>query len=477
MFRLFSLTPCTHLQPHFLQNGVPPPRGMPFKVPGMSAPSQLHIQSDEPILPPGTPDTPHGEIHHMNEQDFTTPGGVYGAIGSSMTTSTGVGLGGANSFLSRSLPSSSMGMGLSYSNSPLSSPRLPHPPPPLNMKVRPSSDIWVPHFGSGPRMTAHHHMPQVVPPHPGPSFGLPPSSFPPLPPPQQQQHNHIQHHHHHQHQPTASYPHVLPHGGHKPPADPHMIPRVTMGDHQHHSDAVGGIFVPNMGIRHSFGGDDYRIGNVNGVPPVHHKRWSVPSFSHVPQPAVSTHFSSYPMQRSQGDQPHVPPPPPPPGVGGGVWSKPSSSSLPSMETRSLGGGGPSVNGLPSGFDQGLPNNMYGQGGGGILSLSDPWASHWAAPSGGPGFSSPPPLSQTNGPVHSSGSRSDVGRGKGSSNVSDPSWTSSVASGGSEEELEGNSPSASDMGTELFQLMKSLDINSEHMQSLKVWCTCFTTVVI
>lgn len=415
----------------------------------------------------------------MNEQDFTAPGGVYGAIGSSMPSSSGVGLGGSNSLLSRSLPSS-MGMGLSYTNSPLS-PHLPHPPPapPPNMKVRPSSDIWVPNFGSGgPRMAAHHHMSQVVPPHHGPSFALPPPSFPPpLPPPpqqqqQQQQHNHIQHHHHHHPQHTASFPHVLPPGGHKPPSDHHMIPRVTMGDHQHHSDAVGGIFVPNMGIRHSFG-DDYRIGNGNGAPPVHHKRWSVPSFSHIPQPAVSTHFSSHQMQRGQGEQPYAPPPPGPPGGGvggGGVWSKPYPSSLPAMENRSLGGGGPSVNGQPSGFDQNLSNKLYGQSGasGGILSLSDPWATHWAAP-GGPGFSSPPPLSLSNGPIHSSGSQGDVGSGggKGSSSISDPSWASSVAPGSSEEELEGNSPANSDGGTELFQLMKSLDINSEHMESLKV----------
>ena len=131
-----------------------------------------------------------------------------------------------------------------------------------------------------------------------------------------------------------------------------------------------------------------------------------------------------------------------------------------------------MNGQTSSFDHNLTNKMYGQtggGGGGILSINDPWAQHWAAPSGGPGFSSSPPLSQANGPVHLSGSQGDGGGEKGSSNISDPSWTSSVAPGGGEEELEGNSPESSDGGMELFQLMKSLDINSEHMQSLKVCC--------
>ena len=435
---------------------------MPFKVSAIHPPPSHNIQSDNLMRPPGTPDTPHGENHPINEQEFGPSGSVYGPIGSS----TGMGVTGSSaSLLSRSLSSTHNSMVLSYTNSPLS-PRLLHPAPPPNMKVHPSSDIWVPHLGSGPRMTGPHPMSQVPPPHHGPSYGVHPHSFPgqmASMQQQQQQHNHVHHTHHHQH--TTSYPHVIHPGGHKHPPDaPHMMSRVTMGDHQHHPDgSMGGVFIPpNVGIRHGYGGggDDYGMGNGNRV----HKRWSVPSFSHVPQPAV-TQFSSHQMQRGHGDHPHTVPPPG--GIGGGVWSKPAHSSLPAMETRSLESG---INGQPSGFEPHFSNTMYSQGGGGgggLLSLSDPWASHWSAPSsGGPGFSNPPSLNQSNGPVYSGGNRGDGGM-KVSVGASDPSWTSAQGPGSSEEELEVNSPSQLDGVTELFRLMKSLDINFEHIQSLKV----------
>ncbi len=459
------------IQPHLPQNGSIP-RSMPFKVSSIpSQPPHNTIQSDDLMRPPGTPDTPHGENHPMNEQEFGGSGSVYGPIGPNMTSnSSGASSAsvGSGSLLSRSI-SGSHGVGVSYTNSPLS-PHLPHPAPPPNMKVHSSSEIWMPHFGSNPRMTGPPHpISQVAPPHHGQSFAVgPPPSFPTQMTSlqQQQQHNHIHHHHHHQQAP--SYPHVINPGGHKHlPEAPHLISRMAVGggDHQHISD--GGMFVnPNVGVRHGYGSDDYRMGNGNRIGAVH-KRWSVPSYSHVPQP-VSSQYSTHQVQ--QRELPHAPQPTLHGGGigGGGVWSKPGHSSLPVMETRSMES---VINGQPSAFEPHLSNNMYGSqgvGGGSLLSLSDPWGSRWSASSGNPGFPNPP-LTQSNGPVHHAGG----GRGEGSMKVSvggsDSSWTPAPPGpGSSEEELEVNaSPSESDGVTELYKLMKSLDINYEHIQSLKV----------
>ena len=133
------------------------------------------------------------------------------------------------------------------------------------------------------------------------------------------------------------------------------------------------------------------------------------------------------------------------------------------------GGGGDVNGQYMGFND---NRSFGNKvRGGALSLSDPWSSpRWPSPAGG-GFPSPPPT-QFNGlaslPVTTQQSQDEatptsrsVKTGRSVSCVTEPSWSSLVREIG--EEVGG----ASIGGTDLVQLMKSLDISSEHMQSLKV----------
>ena len=337
----------------------------------------------------------------------------------------------------------------------------------------------MPHFGSGPRMSGPHLISQVAPTHHGPSYAIAPPSFPAqMSSIQQPQRNPIHHHHHHQQQHAPAYPRIVPPGGHKHlPDASHVISRLGVGDHQQHiSDgSVGGVFVPpSMGMRHGgYSGEEYRIGNGNRAQAIH-KRWSVPSYTHVPQPSVTSQFSSHQIQRGPGEQPRAVPPPG--GIGGGVWSKPSHSSLPTMETRPLESG---MNGQPSGFEPHLSNNIYGQGvgGGGLLSLNDPWGSRWSAPLGGAGFNSNT-IGQPNGPIHPGNSRNDVDM-KISVRSSETSWAPPPSGpGSSEEELEVNSLSEQDGVTELYQLMKSLNINNDHIQSLKVsWCVCARTRVL
>lgn len=344
----------------------------------------------------------------MGDQDFSAPGGVYGPIGSNMPSSSGP-----------HTVVSTMAIRLGYDYSPLSSPRLPHPPPlPGKMKRHPS-DIWIPppYGGPGPRM---HHVAQVIP--SPPPFGLP---FPPQP-------------HHH-----APFPQVIQ--GPKPSDPAHNLQRGAVG---HPPKPHGESPVPNMRMRHGMPEDlGFRMGN--GAP-AHLKRWSVPSFP-------------------GGQPPYFPP-----GVGdhtwGPGWPKQGVGLGPGpVGNKAVGGG---MNGQPSCFGDVMHGNPYGNKiGGNTMSLSDTWAPHWTVPPGGQGFPSPP-TSRFNGlslPVtQSQEDRRKVKAGRSISCVTEPSWSSLSR------ELEMTDRSAAG-GADLQQLMKSLDIGSEHMQSLKVKtaCTCLT----
>ncbi len=235
----------------------------------------------------------------------------------------------------------------------------------------------------------------------------------------------------------------------------------------------------DMGMRHGESGGS-GMGNGNGAQPS--KRWSVPSFPHggppvyVPGPhqgqgvgdAHHHHHAHPPMQQQQQQQQQQPP--------WGGWPKHGGKAV-----------GSDVNGQYMGFsdNRSFRNKVAGN----ALSLSDPWSSpHWAAPpagggGGGGGFPSPQPT-HYNGlalPVSSQQSQEDTGTGSGGNSsrvktgrsvscVTEPSW-SSLASREVGEEVGG----AAIGGTDLVQLMKSLDISSEHMQSLKV-CTCMSASV-
>ena len=375
--------------------------------------------------PPGTPDTPHGETHHIGDQDFSGPGGVYGPIGSNMPSSGG-GL------------VSSISMRPSYDSSPLSSPRLPHPP---RMKMVPS-DIWMPppgpphHFGGppGPRV---HHVTQVLPSPGPPPFGLP---FPPPPPPH------------------APFPQVIQ--SIKPSDSAHMLQRTTSVGagypQKQHAHGDGNGPVPNLGMRHASMPEEgsYRVGS-GGAPT---KRWSMPSFPGGQAPYLP------PGPGGQGEHTW--------GTGGGGWPK-------QQQQHGLGiGGHPGPVGnkavganvsAQSGFTtEPIHSKLYG---GSALSLTgsgDPWASsHWAVPQGGARGYASPAVSRFNGP----GSQVQVQEkrkvkvSRSVSCVTEPSWTSLGLVGAAETEgkVQGGGCGAGD----LQQLMKSLDISSEHMQALKV----------
>ena len=353
-----------------------------------------------------TPDTPHGENHPLNDQDFTGLGGVYGAIGSNMPSSSG--------------PPSSVGMRPSYNHSPLSSPRLPHPPP-LPPNVHPA-DIWIPPYQQGHRM---HHVAQVI---PSPqAFRIPP--FP----------SH--------HAPFRGMP------APKPSLDSaHMMQRANMPHQQRPGDG-------HVGMRHNMGSDSNTYGVGNGAP-AYHKRWSVPSY---PQ------GGGYPPHQGQGvdlqQQQHW-------GAAGG-W--PKQGGAPPMRTKTVGG---NVNGQYSGLGENKTRGNKIAGGVGGLPMNDPWASHWTTP-GGPGFPTPPPppppqQGHYNGlplPTTSQGPRDKTSKpktGRSVSCVTEP-WNAlsreiglevGGTSGGGQFERRPAS-------TDLLNLMKSLDIGSEHMQSLKV----------
>ena len=136
------------------------------------------------------------------------------------------------------------------------------------------------------------------------------------------------------------------------------------------------------------------------------------------------------------------------------------------------------NGQYSGFsDMGQSKQHGSRVGGNSLSMSDPWSSHWAVHPGGPAFPNPPPSARYNGlslPSNPQGHSTKEKRSKGGktgrsvSCVTEP-WSAlmgvaEVGEGGGQAGGKGVVAAA---GTDLLQLMKSLDIGSEHMQSLKV----------
>ena len=374
------------------------------------------------MVTPGSPDTPHGENHPMNDQDFSTPGGVYGAIGSNMPSG---GIGAAPSSSTRSLPST-VGIGAPY-NSPLSSPRLPHPPPAL----KGHSDIWIPPFGAtGPRVPHTQMVPTR------PAFGLPP--FP-------QQLNH----HPHPHFPLQV---MGPVGMTKPSSDSHMLQRAAMGQQLQQKPPAGVAGGIGESItRRSFGEESSAHRNGNVVQ--QHKRWSVPNYPHNAPPPVFQ-----PNNRGDVHQPW------------GAWNNQTFQGGPGSN-KVMGVG---VNGHYS-LEQPLHSNQYNQVGSNALSMSDPWSPKWSVPPS-PGFPGPR-FSHHNGPalpistaapaVCQPGEPSRVGKlkvGRSLSCVTEPSWISLEDEMGFEVT---RSNSEGGGGTDLLQLLKSLDISSEHVQSLKV----------
>lgn len=230
-----------------------------------------------------------------------------------------------------------------------------------------------------------------------------------------------------------------------------------------------------MGMRHSLGDDSgsgyYKMGNGS----VSHKRWSVPSFP-------------------GGQPPFLPPNQGLGGQGGGepVWGWPKQGAgppLPPPHGPGLAGNkamGGSMNGQYSGFGDAMSAKPCGgKMGGSSLSLSDPWSPHWTVPPAGPGYPSPPPgpprfngislpgppASSSQGTQEKRGAGSKVKTGRSISCVTEPSWSSLSQEIGLEVGVaQGKDKGQGTVGAggaDLLQLMKSLDISSEHMQSLKV----------
>ncbi len=367
----------------------------------------------------------------MTEQDFSTVPSGLGPIGTGAPHSR-VGTDGGvpvPSISGAGVPHSRVGAdggggggGPVYSNNGF---RLPHPPPPmppLNMKI--PSEIWISPYRAGPRV---HHMPPQMISQPPPTYGHP---F--LPPP--------------------NHPSPFPSGGmHKSDPSHHtMLQRVGSGGgggggggtalgHQQKPPGPHGDpgMVPNMGMRHSFGegSDGYRVDLANGNPVYHQKRWSVPNFPYSPPPPP------YPPNQGQMDG-HYP---------WGAWAKQGG-----MDHKPTGN---NLNGQHFNLDQAKGFNLAA-GGPAILSDSGPWSPQWTTPPGGVGFPSPPPIHRHNGPTlkPNEDSPGKLKMGRSISCVTEPSWR----------DLEvGVAGSGEGGGTDLLQLMKSLDISSEHMQSLKV----------
>ena len=317
--------------------------------------------------------------------------------------------------------SQSIGMSSSLGNSPLSSPQLPR---------HPRSDIWVYPFDTAASNSAY----------------------------------------------TAPTPiGVLPSGYHAPPPP---LPQPIGGKHNPFQRAVGGQMHKGGGGGHHHGNrglehrghsleEDFLYGNnpfISSAPPghapYHHKRWSVPSGMYTPQPPV-----------------------------GGFH--PNSSNSPELPTWGPRGGmaGLGNSGVPPPNFQTITANkkahaavgMGGGGGGNSLSLTDPWP-HWISPVPPPQF--PPIVSLPHqqktdfvvpppGAPHPRVSRSI------STTINDQWTSSSEAPEQGEGKIQGGGRKRGGNG-ELQQLMKSLDINSEHMQSLKVggandYMTCMNVI--
>lgn len=375
--------PQQHIASFLPKSAVPPPPSL--------------NQSDDPLIPISTPETPHGE--NMGDQAFA-PQGVYGPIGSNMPSNP------SNQAFSQSIG----GMSSSLGNSPLSSPQLPH---------HHRSDIWVYPFSTNASNSAFTAPTPI---------GVLPTGYQPPPP----------------------LPQPIGMGGAKPP---NPFQRAVGGQMHKGAGGTGGHHHGNHGGRsleqrgHSLE-EDFLYGSNNPNPalssaPYHHKRWSVPSGMYAPQPAV----------------------------GGFLPNSSHSTELPSWGPRAgavgLGNpGGP----LPN-FNK-KPHPSAGSGGGregSPLSLTDPWP-HWISPVPPPQFPpsmSLPPQQKSDFAVPPKVPSPRLGR-----SISVGQWTLSggidrAGSKGDTEGGDGIGGRRQGSSGELQQLMKSLDINSEHMQSLKV----------
>ena len=354
-----------------------------------SVPPPSFNQSNDPLIPISTPETPHGE--NMGDQAFA-PQGVYGPIGSNMPSN----------------PSSQVFSSLG--NSPLSSPQLPH---------HHRSDIWVYPFSTNSSNSAFAAPTPI---------GVLPSGYqapPPLP------------------QPIGI-------GG----AKPNPFQRAVGGQMHKGGGGSGGHHHGHHGTRsleqrgHSLE-EDFLYGSNNPNPvlssaPYHHKRWSVPSGMYAPQHAMGGFLPN------SSHSPEVPSWGPRTGAGMAAGLGNPGRPLPNLNKKphpSAGGGG-----------EGSP-----------LSLTDPWP-HWISPVPPPQFPpsmSLPPQQKSDFAVPPKVPSPRLGR---SISVGQAQWNlSGGIDHGSKGDLEGGGIGGWRQGSsgELQQLMKSLDINSEHMQSLKV----------
>ena len=239
---------------------------------------------------------------------------------------------------------------------------------------------------------------------------------------------------------------VLPAGYRPPPPPPHPtgvglnpnpFQRAVGG--QVHKSGSGGHHHGNSGNRgleqrgHSLE-EDLLYGNIPVMSSAPYKRWSVPSGMYTP--AV-----------------------------GGVH--PNSSHSPELPSWGLRGGmaglGNPVGSIPNVQPMAPPNKKQhvSVGGGGTpISLGDPWP-HWISPVPPPQF--PPGVSlphQQKADFSVPPKALSPRLSRSLSVTLEEQWSSSGMQQGAEGRGRGSSG-------ELQQLMRSLDINSEHMQSLKV----------
>ena len=368
----------------------PPQQHMASFLPKSVPPPSLN-QSDDPLIPISTPETPHGE--NMVDQAFA-PQGVYGPIGSNMPSNP------SNQVFSHSVG----GMSSSLGNSPLSSPQLHR------------SDIWVYPFSTNASNTAYTTPTPI---------GVLPAGYQPPPPP---------------------LPQPIGMGGAKPnPFQRAVGGQMHKGTGGHHHGNHGGRSLEHRG--HSLE-EDFLYGSNNPNPvitsaPYHHKRWSVPSGMYAPQPAVGG------FHPNSSHSPEIP-----------SWGPHAGGGM-AAGLGNPGGPLPNLNKKP---------HPSAGGRGSPLSLTDPWP-HWISPVPPPQFLpsvSLPPQQKSDFAIPPKVLNPRLGRSISvtlEGQWSSPGGIDQDSKGGPEGGMAGGRRPGS--SGELQQLMKSLDINSEHMQSLKV----------